>query len=149
MANDDKTILVVDADAKQAELTMSAFRSADLSYPIHVVHSGQEALDYINGNGRYADRERFAFPRLVLLETRLTGLSAWDLLKAVYENPAFRNLPVIVFTESALPGDEEKAKDLGAFAYERKPADFGELIELVTKIATFWLLSRLPPPNNT
>src|SRR5258708_6182024 len=128
-----RTILLADDSYDNAELVRVAFRKAGYDNPIQAVCRGEEAVDYLKGEGKYADREVFPLPHLVLLDTRMPGMSGWEVLRWVRQQPGFELLPVIVFTGSERPGDKQKAEALGANAYETKPQAFDEFVQVIKK----------------
>ena len=135
----ERTILLADDSANNAQLVKVAFRKAGYENPIHALCRGEDVLEYLKGQGEYADRAKFPLPHLVLLDTRMLGMTGWEVLIWVRKQPEFALLPVIVFTGSEHPGDKQKAEELGANAYEIKPQRFDEFIEVIRKMADFWL----------
>jgi CheY-like chemotaxis protein len=136
-----RPILLVDDKREDAELVQRAFREAGFDDPIKAVELGEEAIKYLKGEGDYADRGKFPLPKLVLLDPRMVGVSGWEVLEWVRQRPSFRFLPVIVFSGSGYSGDAEKARQLGANAYEVKPQAFEELVAVVKRVGEFWLRS--------
>ena len=136
-----RTILLAEDTPDDADLIKAAFRAAGLDNPIHAVWRGEEVIQYLKGEGAYADREKFARPWVVLLDLAMPGVGGWEVLTWVRQQPQFRLLPVVILTGSILPDAEKKALDLGASAYEVKPQSFDELVQLIKKIAGFWLFS--------
>src|SRR5438094_370824 len=113
----ERTILLADDSANNAEFIKRAFRAAGYDNPIQAVCRGEEAIEYLKGEGEYSDRAKFPLPALLLLDTRMTGISGWEVLRWVRQQPEFASLFVVVFTGSEYPGDRQKAQDLGANAY--------------------------------
>ena|ERR1051326_6608859 len=138
------TVLLADDNANNAELIRMSFRKAGYDNPIQGFCRGEEAIEYLKGEGEYSDRAKFPLPALLLLDTRMPGLSGWDVLKWVRQQSQFASLPIVVFTGSEYPGDRQKAEDLGANAYLVKPQTFVEFTNAVKKIADFWLRNGLP-----
>src|SRR5207244_7058463 len=66
--SDQQTILLVDDSENDLELMKIAFRRAGLNSPLQVVHSGEEAIAYLAGEGQYSDRNRFPLPAVMLLD---------------------------------------------------------------------------------
>jgi len=56
-------------------------------------------------------------PDLVLLDLILPGISGFDVLKKIKEDPELSNIPVVVLSNLASKEDKEKAKELGAVDY--------------------------------
>jgi len=136
-----RPILLVDDSPQDAELVERALREAGFDNPIHPVQRAEDAIRYLSGEGEYADRAKFPLPRLMLLDPRMVGVSGWEVLEWVRKRPSLRFLPVIVFSGSGYSGDAEKARQLGANAYEVKPQAFEELVQVVKRVGEFWLRS--------
>src|SRR5437867_4064045 len=117
MTRGSRAVLLVEDSDDDAELTKTAFLRACFENPIYVVHHGEEAIQYLGGDGRYADRAKFPSPQLILLDLSIAGMSGWKVLEWIRRKPQFGSLPVNVLSGSASPGDEKKAQDLGANAY--------------------------------
>ena len=135
-----RTILLAD-DEPNAELVIRAFRSAGFENPIHPVYRAEDIMQYLKGEGLYADRAKFAFPHLLLLDMVVPEIDGWSVVSWLSQRRNFPFLPVVVLTTSVAPAEEQKARRLGLAAYEVKPATFQELVKVVDRIGTFWLLS--------
>jgi CheY-like chemotaxis protein len=96
-------------------------------------------MDYLSGNGEYADRKRFPLPCLMLLDLKLPRVMGLEVLKWVREQPELKTIIVIVLTSSRLEPDVEMAYQLGVNAYLVKPSSPPELREMATGIKQFWL----------
>ena len=138
MTKGQRTILVVEDSGDDAVLIRVAFRKAGFDDPFQTVGHPGEALRYLKGEGEYADRARFPFPHLILLDHKMPG-DSWEIIEWVRRRPELRSLPVVVFSGSADPSHEKKAYDLGANAYHVKPQNFEEFTETVKRIGEFWL----------
>ena len=139
MTSNGPTILLADGNRDDGELIQRAFREAGFDNPIHVVQRGEDAVQYLSGEGEHADRAKFPLPKLVLLAPKINGLDGWEVLQWIRRrcNPVL--LPVIMFGGSDHAADAGKALELGANAYEIKPQIFEELVQVVKRIGDFWL----------
>jgi CheY-like chemotaxis protein len=133
------TILVVEDELDDIFFMRHAFKEIGISSPLQVVQHGRQAIDYLNGNGAYADRGEFPLPCLVLLDLKLPQLMGFEVLKWVREQSGLKTLIVVILTSSQLRADIECAYQLGANAYLVKPSTPSELRELVMGIKQFWL----------
>jgi CheY-like chemotaxis protein len=128
-----------------------AFKDAGIATPLQVATNGRDAMDYLSGNGRFADRDRFPMPFLILLDLRLPQVMGLEVLKWIRAQPEFRTIIVVVLTSSGAVSDLEKAYALGANAYLVKPSNPWDLRETARKIKEFWLelnhASPLIPPG--
>ena len=134
-----KTILLVEDEENDVFFMKHAFKEVGILNPLHVAQDGKEAMDYLSGNGEYADRERFPLPYLTLLDLKLPQVMGLEVLKWMRAQPELRTLIVIILTSSGLGPDIERAYELGANAYLVKPSSPPELREIATGIKQFWL----------
>jgi CheY-like chemotaxis protein len=139
-------ILLVEDNRMDVELTLDAFREVRLVNPVHVAPNGQEALDYLFGRGKYADREAYPLPRLILLDLKLPGIDGFEVLRRIKATPVLKRLPVIILTSSKEEGDRVLSYDNGANSYLVKPVSFEGFLEVVRQIKGYWLSLNVEPP---
>ena len=140
-----KTILLVEDEENDVFFLKYVFKEVGILNPLQVAVDGQEAMDYLSGCGKYADRARFPLPCLTLLDLKLPRVMGLEVLKWMREQPGLKTLPVIILTSSRLGPDIERAYKLGANAYLVKPSSPPELRKIATGIKQFWLeLNRGP-----
>ncbi|MCD9097562.1 response regulator [Luteimonas fraxinea] len=140
----DHTILLIEDNPDDAELTRIAFAEAAIDSQLVVVGDGAEALDYLFAQGKYAARDAADLPSIVLLDLNLPKLDGREVLQALRANPATRGLPVVVLTTSTEPFDVEASYALGVNSYIRKPVDFKKFVEVVKQIGLYWLVLNHP-----
>ena len=139
-----KTILQVEDDPNDVFFLQKAMKRMGVTNPIQVASDGQEAIDYLQGAGKFADRGQFPFPCLVLLDLKLPYVMGLNVLKWIREQP-WTNLPVIMFSASAEDTDIAASYRLGANAFLRKPSEARQLEEMVRGIKDFWLTHNTLP----
>ncbi len=122
-----------------------AMGKAALDCALHAVSDGQMAIDYLKGAGKFADREAFPLPYLVLLDLKLPLVPGLEVLKWIRSEAALA-VPVIVLSSSQQPADVTAAYKLGANAYLLKTCDPGQLLEMSRMIHGFWLKQNILPP---
>ena len=140
MTRDKRTILVVEDSGNDAALIRVAFRKAGFEDYFQTVGRPAEALRYLRGEGEYADRKKFPFPDLILLDHKMPG-DGWEIIEWVRQQRELAHLPVVVFSGSEDPNHQKKAYDLGANAYHIKPHNLEEFTETVKRIGELWLRS--------
>lgn len=140
------TILLVEDELNDIFFMKHAFKEVGISNPLQVAQHGRQAIDYLNGNGVYADRKEFPLPCLVLLDLKLPHVMGLEVLKWVREQSGLKTLIVVILTSSQLTSDIECAYQLGANAYLVKPSTPSELRELAMGIKQFWLELNHGPP---
>ena len=140
-------ILLVEDNRMDVELTLDAFHEAKLLNTIHVASDGQEALDYLFGRGKYADRNAFPLPNLVLLDLKLPGIDGFEVLRQIKSTPILKRLPVVILTSSKEEGDRALSYDQGANSYLVKPVSFDGFLGVVREIDGYWLSLNVAPPE--
>ncbi len=138
------TILLVEDEEHDVEFLKRAFGRVGVGTPIHAVGNGEEAVRYLSGTGKYADRQAHPFPRVMITDVKMPQMGGLELLKWIQDNPRYRVVPTIVLTSSTQPEDVQLAFERGASGYMVKPVDFGELEALARAIAEYWRLSLVP-----
>jgi CheY-like chemotaxis protein len=139
------TILLVEDERNDVFLLQYAFESAGIANPVQVVEDGQQAIEYLAGNGKYADRAQYPMPCLVLLDLKLPVKTGHDVLRWIQQHPGLQLLIVIVLSSSREEEDVNTAYTLGARSYLVKPLSMSERLEVAKAIKHYWLkLSALP-----
>lgn len=147
MPGSGRPILLVEDDASQVKLMMRAFDKAGVGSRIFHANSGEQVLSYLSGTGKYADRDKFPMPVLIVLDLRLPDLSGLQLLNVLRAQPATKRVPVVVFSGSADDKMIAAAYDSGANSYIPKGGSFQQLSEVVAAMVHYWLtVNRVPDP---
>jgi CheY-like chemotaxis protein len=135
-------VLLVEDDESAAALFRMVVERAGVDVRLQVARNGQEALDYLAGQGRYGDRIQCPVPDLLVLDLVLPGVSGFDVLDWRRQHDALRALPVVVFTGSLREADREKALAKGAAEFVTKPADFQSFKMAIRRILEYGLRKR-------
>jgi CheY-like chemotaxis protein len=140
-----KSILQVEDEENDVFFFKLAAEKAGLFNPLHVVRDGREAIDYLAGTHKYADRQQFPLPAIIVLDLKLPHVPGLDVLKFIRSQPHLAKVVVIVFSSSDQDSDVEAAYVLGANSYIVKPANPSQLNHTIDLIKAYWLrLCRLP-----
>ena len=139
-----KTILQVEDDPNDVFLFQHALTRAGVANPIQVVTDGQQAIDYLQGAGKFANRQKFPFPSLVLLDLKLPYVMGLDVLKWIRQKPGMA-LTVLMLTASGEEADIVTAYRLGANGFLIKPSEATKLQDMVKAIRDFWLTHNTLP----
>jgi len=140
--SDRTVILIADDDNDSVFLLEKAFEKANVLNPRMVVRNGKEAIDYLSGEGVYADREKYPWPALMLLDLKMPALDGFDVLMWWRKRDGAGTLPIVVMSSSNRDEDVAKAMELGVVAYHIKPSDFGYLVEVARELADRWINPR-------
>jgi|ERR1019366_1372015 CheY-like chemotaxis protein len=143
----ERTILLVEDNPDDEELTLRALRKNNIGNRVVVAHDGVEALDYLHGTGPHSGRDTRLQPQVMLLDLNLPRIDGLEVLRRVRAHESTRHIPTVVLTSSKQDEDVVRSYSLGANAYVRKPVDFGEFLEAVKCLGLFWLVLNEAPPS--
>ncbi|MGH9402010.1 MAG: response regulator [Terriglobia bacterium] len=145
MAYEAVPILLVDDNPADVELTLHSLRRIGrLANQIHVVHDGQEALDFLFCRGQYASRSLTGPPRVILLEMKLPKVDGLDVLWALKTDKRTKSIPVVVLTSSKQETDFVRASGLEADGCIEKPVTAEALDQAIQHLQLFWLAVTRP-----
>lgn len=133
------TVLLVEDNPSDVFIIQRTFRKLKADISIEVAADGDEAIAYLSGNGKYADREKFPLPALILLDLKLPRRSGFEVLDWLKKQPVLARLPVVVLTSSRQSLDINRAYDSGANSYLVKTVNPSETEELGKIIQRYWL----------
>ena len=134
-----QTILLVEDEENDVVFMEMALGKAGLTSAFQVAEDGEEAINYLSGEGEFADRTRFPLPALIFLDLKLPRVMGMEVLKWIRDQPALDTMVVIILTSSQQRSDIQKACALGANSYLVKPSNplgLGEIVDLVKR---YWL----------
>jgi two-component system response regulator len=141
-----KTILLVEDNPGDVELTKRALRKSSIDTRLDVAEDGAEALDYLFCRGQFEDRDPNLLPAMVLLDINLPKIGGLEVLQHIRKHPKTKHVMVIVLTSSNEQADVTTAYSNGANSYIRKPVDFSEFAAAVHQMGQYWLeLNEAPP----
>jgi len=123
-----QSVLYAEDDENDAYFMRRVFVKAGLPHSLHIVENGQLAIDYLAGNGDFADRTRHPLPSLVLLDVKMPYLTGLEVLQWIRQHTEFDAIPVIMLTSSNQERDLREAHALHANGYILKPANAENLI---------------------
>jgi two-component system response regulator len=149
MNRDAPEVLLVEDDPQDVELTLRAFRNANVVRRIEVVRDGEEALDYLFRRGNYKDRSSGPPPALVLLDLKLPKIGGLQVIREVKTSAECASIPVVVLTSSGEQRDIVESYRLGVNGYIQKPVDIAEFRKAIEALTLYWLgVNRSPSSQN-
>src|SRR5712691_1854218 len=150
MDNTNFCVLLVEDDLNDIFLVKRAFKMAQIQNPLQVVTDGHEAILYLRGEGKYADRTQYPLPRLIVMDIKMPRRSGFEVLELVKGNgKVLRRIPIVIVSASDNPADINRAYELGANAYMVKPVDFKAVEHLFESITHYWGLECAKPVLET
>ena len=138
-------ILLVEDSEDNIFLVRHAMRKAGVTTPLEVVTSGEQAVEYLSGTNGYCDWKQFPLPAIVLLDLKMPGMSGFDVLKWIRQQPGLKALRVAMLTSSDMPGEIKLAHDLGANIFLTKPVELERFIEIMKTLNDHWLRQAQSP----
>lgn len=141
------SILLVEDNESDIALTRRAFAKSWISNPLVVCEDGQDALDYLFGEGAHAQRDARATPALILLDINLPRVDGLTALARIRAHPLTRRIPVVILTSSTEEQDRARGYDLGANSYIRKPVSFERFVDAIAQVGLYWLVINEQPPR--
>ena len=145
MKSENLTILIVEDKATDVILIRRAFDKAKLANPIRVVSDGDTAVDYLSGQGAYADRREFPLPLLMLLDLKLPRRTGLEVLEWLRDQETLKRIPVVMLTSSQHDRDINTAYDLGVNSYLVKPVEFDGLLHMLKTVNLYWIMMNERP----
>ena len=144
----NRTILLVEDNQDDEELTLRALSRNNIGNQVVVVRDGQEAIDWLEGTGPHAGRDVTETPALILLDLKLPKIDGLDVLRRLRANPQTAMVPVVILTSSKEDRDRASGYRSGANSYVQKPVDFTEFVAAVRQLGMYWLMLNEPPPTS-
>jgi CheY-like chemotaxis protein len=131
-------ILMAEDDPDDRLLTEEALREAHLVNDLHFVYDGEELMDYLRNQGKFADQEENPRPGIILLDLNMPKKDGREALQEIKDDDSLRSIPVVVLTTSKAEEDILKSYDLGVSGYVTKPVTLQELIEVMKALGRYW-----------
>ena len=138
-------ILLVEDNPSDLALTQRALKKARLANHLHVCRDGEEALNFLFGEGGHQGRRAGSFPRVVLLDLKLPKIDGLEVLRRLKADPRTKTIPVVMLTSSREQRDVIESYNLGVNSYIVKPGHFEGFSAAVEQLGLYWLLVNQSP----
>ena len=137
-------ILLVDDDQNDRFLLRRAFNKTGVINPVHEVGDGQAAITYLKGEGPYSDRNRFPFPKIIILDLKMPMMDGFQVLEWIRSTLPAQSLLIIVLSNVHEVRYLNRAYELGANSFISKPGNEQDLNGLVASFRDPWILQNNP-----
>ena len=144
-----RTILVIDDNEDDQFLIKNALTKIGVTDPIHLLDDGVDAIAYMMGEGKYADRRKYAYPTFILTDLKMPRKDGFAVLEFLKQNPEWAVIPTIVFSASSDLDDIKKAYMLGASSYHVKPRTHGALVHQMLVLHAYWMTCEVPEVDSS
>jgi CheY-like chemotaxis protein len=149
MSDSNIDILLVQDNLSDVEVALRALSGQNLCERVQVARDGEEALDFLFCQGKFASRHIDQLPRVILLDLNLPLVDGLEVLQQVRADARTRYVPVVILSASAGERDVANSYAHGANSYITKPMDYELFTDAMRTIATYWLLNRPPAKVQT
>jgi len=142
-------VLLVEDNIHDAEMTIRSLKKVNLANNLVHVKDGEEAIDFVFAQGKFADRDMINAPKVILLDIKMPKVDGIEVLRRIKSHEATRCIPVVIMTSSKEEQDIISSYELGVNSYVVKPVDFEGFAKAVSQLGLYWLLTNQPPltPN--
>lgn len=131
-------MLIAEDDAEDRMLIQEALDESNLKNNIRFVVNGEELMDYLQNRNKFADKEKFPTPGLVLLDLNMPKKDGREALKEIKADEALKHLPIVVLTTSKAEEDVLKTYNLGVSSFISKPVTFSALVDVMKTLSKYW-----------
>jgi CheY-like chemotaxis protein len=140
-------ILLADDDPDDREMTRKALARNRLANRFYAVADGEELMDFLRHQGRFAPAELSPTPGLILLDLNMPKKDGREALAEIKADPLLRRIPVVVVTTSKAEEDVFRTYELGSSSFISKPITLPGLVETMQVLGQYWFqIVTLPEP---
>jgi two-component system response regulator len=135
-------ILLVDDDDDCAFFARKAFGQSKLNANLHRVSDGVECLKFLRHQEPYTDAP---VPDIILLDIEMPKMDGREVLAEIVKDDALKHLAVVVISSRAEHAEILRMYQLRCNTYICKPAEFDKYVDIIQKLADYWLsVAKLP-----
>ena len=135
----EKLILIVDDQPDDQAVLTHNLRRLGVENPVLCLEDGHEAIRYLNGDGRYADRVEFPVPAVLFLDLHLPVLSGFEVLDWVKVCALKRDSHIFIYSSLGSVDQIQRVYRLGADSFVKKPVQEMDLLNLMHHFPKPWL----------
>ena len=142
----DYDILLVDDSPADAKIFQESLREASARASVYWVATGQEALDFLNQQGKFADAQPV---KIVVLDLNMPGMDGVETLRRIKESTTVNRVPVVLLSSTRASDTVDLAYSLGANAFFSKPISLEQYVAKIRILVEHWLdFAELPSPTS-
>lgn len=141
-------ILIADDDEEDTMLIKDALKESRLKNGVKNVCDGVELMDFLYNRGKFADKDKYPTPGIILLDLNMPKMDGREALRAIKSDEKLRSIPIIVLTTSKAEEDIVKTYNLGVSSFITKPVSFSALVDIMKTLNKYWFeIVELPNGN--
>lgn len=141
--------LLLEDEPNDAFFVEREFKDTSAHILLRCVRDGVEAIEYLEGKGKYSDRAEYPVPNVILLDLKMPRVNGFDFLQWLRQSAPekFRLIPAIVMSASAVESDIARSYALGANSYVIRPVSWSKLRERINALGQYWSRHSATPAN--
>ena len=143
MSTEPLTLVIAEDDEGHANLVQRNLRRAGFVNDLIHVKDGQEALDFLRGEGQYVGKVPRGFV-LLLLDINMPRVDGVEVLRRLKADSLTARVPVIMLTTTDDPREVERCYELGCSVYLTKPVEYEGFIEAINRLGLFLQVVKVP-----
>jgi two-component system, chemotaxis family, response regulator Rcp1 len=128
-------ILLVEDNENDVFLTRKGFAKAKFMINLNHVQDGEECMEYLRKQGRFANALP---PDVILLDLNMPRMDGREVLAAISADKTLQHLPVIILTTSDEENEILKMYQLRCSSYIVKPVSFDRFVQAMQALADYW-----------
>ncbi|MEO6869756.1 MAG: response regulator [Ginsengibacter sp.] len=145
MIEKDVQILLVEDNKADAMLTMRALKKHNLANNLIHLSDGQQALDFVFGNGEFEGRNIENKPKVIFLDLKMPKIDGLEVLRIIKSDERTKLIPVVMMTSSKEELDIVESHKLGVNSYVVKPVGFENFSKIIAELGFYWLVVNNTP----
>ena len=119
-------VMLIDDDQDDQWIVRDSFELLEAGDILVFAKNGENALSLL--------QEQFesdqSLPRLIVLDLNMPIMNGTSTLRRIKEDVRFQHIPVIIYSTSINPFEQEKCMELGAHSYITKPISMEESVNI-------------------
>ena len=124
--NNATRICLLDDDSDDRELFSEAAKGLEQAVICECFEDGKEGLSTMLS-------AEFTKPDIIFLDLNMPTMDGWQFLEHIRKHDSLSGVPVIIYSTSSAPRDQDYAKAMGAICFVTKPYNFSK-VKLVLQI---------------
>ena len=138
VARSEPVILVAEDNDNDVVMLLRAFDQLGISAPLQFVSNGEEAISYLEGTGKFANRQENPLPDIILMDLKMPRKSGLEVLEWWHRQPHLAAIRIVVLTTSEEMRDVNAAYRLGAASFIIKPLHFADFRITIFAMVQYW-----------
>ena len=134
-------MLLAEDDCDDRYLISEALDESGVDSQLYIVENGEELIDYLKHRGKFANKEEFPRPELILLDLNMPRMDGREALAQIKKDPDLQMIPVVVLTTSQADEDIPKTYGMGVTGFITKPMTFSGLVDILKAVGNYWFQS--------